>query len=891
MTARQCLTGLVEPDGIRSAGSTREHRSWSRVRQVDLVASISFTRTHQDRMVRPMTAPADLSVPRDYAEPNAVATAAPARLPFGLLLALFVVSGATGLVDQLCFSKYLGYIVGATAHAVSAVLAAFMTGLALGAHLGGKWSSRVRRPLVAYGVLELVVALAVVAGPFGFRALTPLYADLARHAPDSFMLLTALRWVTALALVVVPTTAMGATLPFLSRALDASQVATDDPQIEAGRPKARQLTALYAANTFGGASGALLTAYWIAPTLGIDGTLFASAAASALVGVIAVHRGRDFVVGSSHREHATRPGAAALETRATPALAAAETLDVPPRIPEGAWRLGTLAFMSGALVLAAEVVFTHLLSLIIGNSAYAFGLILAAFLSALFFGARLSPVLERRFGAGALGLGLVATALGVLATLPVWDDLPQLFLGSGRLFTTFEGREFVRGATAFVVLLVPTSLMGLTFPLLLSRVTDYAGVGSWVGKLTALNTLGAVAGSLAMGYVVLPLLGSRASLAAIGLGFGFSAFVTWTWTTPNMRRWTFGGVAAAALLWVVSPRWSLVDLTSGANVYFESHQAVSGLLSVREDVHGGVTTVGESGGVYTLYTNGKFQGNNGWEMNAQRFFAHYPSIFVSDFEAALVIGLGTGTTLGTLATYPWKAIDVAEISPAIVEAARKYFAGANRGVLDDPRVRLNLADGRNFLLVSDRKYDLIGLELSSVWFAGAASLYSHEFYQLVLDRLTPKGVFQQWVQLHHMREKDFATIVNTLRKNFEHVALFYGGGQGILVASRAPLRASRQRLQGLQARANLRGMLPFDRPLEGLLDDVVLVDAGLDRFLAQVAADAREPLSDWISTDENLYLEYATPRGNVLPWSSREALVAKLNTYREPTSIQRMLVE
>jgi spermidine synthase len=516
---------------------------------------------------------------------------------------------------------------------------------------------------------------------------------------------------------------------------------------------------------------------------------------------------------------------------------------------------------------------------------------LAAFLSALFFGARLSRRIEARLGSGALGLGLVATALAVLGTLPVWDDLPQLFAASGRVFTTFEGREFVRGLTAFVVLLIPTSLMGLTFPLLLARVTNYAGIGGWVGKLTALNTLGAVAGSLAMGYLVLPLLGSQASLAAIGLGFGLSALATWTWSNERVRKWTLGGVLAAVGIWVVSPRWNLIDLTSGANVYFESHQPITGLVSIREDVHGGVTTVAETNGLYTLYTNGKFQGNNGWEMNAQRFFAHYPSLFVPKFDETLVIGLGTGTTLGTVATYPWKSIDVVEISPAIVEAARNYFAGPNRGALDDPRVNLKLADGRNFLLVSDRKYDLISMELSSIWFAGASSLYSDEFYQMVSQRLAQDGVFQQWVQLHHMYEKDFATIVHTLRKNFAHVALFYGGGQGILVASNAPLRASKQRLQQLQTRPNLREVLPFERPLEGLLDDVLLFDAGLDRFLSQAANEAQEPLSSWVSTDENLYLEYATPRGNVLPWSSREALVAELTTFRERDRVAEMLVE
>src|SRR5689334_17125521 len=174
-------------------------------------------------------------------------------LPFGATLGLFVASGAAGLVDQVCFSKYLSYVVGATAYAVSAVLAAFMTGLALGAYLGGKASLGVKRPVVVYGVLELVVAVAVAVAPLEFETLGSLYATVARKAPDSLALLTVLRWFVALAIVIVPTTAMGATLPILTRAL------RDGTGAER---RERKLGALYAANTCGGAGGALLAAYW-----------------------------------------------------------------------------------------------------------------------------------------------------------------------------------------------------------------------------------------------------------------------------------------------------------------------------------------------------------------------------------------------------------------------------------------------------------------------------------------------------------------------------------------------------------------------------------------------------------------------------------------------------
>lgn len=795
------------------------------------------------------------------------AGAAARQPPFGLILALFVVSGATGLIDQLCFAKYLSYIVGSTAHAVSAVLSAFMTGLALGAFLGGRYSRSVRRPLLAYGVLELVVAVTVALSPAAFEALAPLYAAVARSAPGSLALLSAARWLGALLIVIVPTTAMGATLPLLSRLLPAS-----NSDAGAGALRERRLGALYASNTAGGAIGALLAAYLILPTLGMSATVFVSALGSAAIGCLAIYFGR------------RAPAAPLTATHGVPEPAStAASVD-------GAFVAYVVAAASGALVFAAEVVFTHLLALIIGNSAYAFGLILAAFLSCLFLGASRAASVRRRFGEAALPFGLILTGLSLVLTLPLWDKLPLVFNNTGVFFSSFAAREAARGVIALVVLAIPTAFMGLTFPLLLQRVAGSSDLGFWVGRLTTVNTLGAVVGSLATGYLLLPALGSEQSLFAVALAFVSTGLLTTKFIVGRTRLAAYGLSTSAALIWLVTPRWDLARLTAGTNVYFEGWAKPDAVPFVRDDVHGGVTTVTQLDGVYTLYTNGKFQGNTGWEMNAQRFFAHYPSIFVSRFERALVIGLGTGTTLGTIASYPWRKLELVEISPAIVEAAEQYFRSVNNGALGDPRLTLHLGDGRNFLLVEQRKYDLISMELSSIWFAGAASLYSWEFYRLVETRLAERGVFQQWVQLHHITRKDFATIVHTLRSVFPHVALFFGGGQGILVASMQPLAASEARVLELQGHPQVLANTPGARPLMDLLNDVLLSGADLDRFLEDSAHEAGQPLAELVSTDGNLYLEYATPRGNVLPWSAREDLVRKLRQFRTDASVTRLRV-
>jgi spermidine synthase len=789
--------------------------------------------------------------------PQAGASADGDSRAFAAAGALFLVSGATGLLYEVAFSKFLATIFGATAYAVSTVLASFMAGLALGAHVGGRYARRVRRPLVAYGVLELTVGAVCALTPSIFAALSAAYVAMARSAPESLPLLTFMRAALTVGVVVLPTVAMGATLPVLSRQI-------------AGRGASeggRRLAWLYGINTFGGATGALLSAYAILPAVGVRGSMLAAALVNGAIGLGALAIGW------------RAPRVDGGEGGATSSATTAPTASAADAAPPHAWKvLCALAMTSGFLVFAAEVVQTHLLALLIGNSAYAFGLMLAIFLSCLALGAARAPAFARKHGDGALPLGLSLAALSIAITIPLWDLLPLLFVSAGKVVHSWAGRELTRAAAAFGILALPTLWMGTTFPLLLGRMGSRTDVAARVGRLTVLNTSGTIVGSVVTGYLLLPALGSQATLICVAAAFALAAALCARSADvrPGARRFALGAGGLAVALAVLLPSWDLGRLTSGANVYFALGPRPDRIDFVREDVHGGVTTVAHRAGVTTMYTNGKFQGDDGPEMIAQRRFAHFPSLFVAHEGRALVIGLGTGTTLGTIAAYPYRTIDVAEISPAIVEAARTFFQQPMLGALDDPRVHMTLNDGRNVLLVAREPYDLVTIELTSVWFAGASSLYSAEFYDLVKSRLTDTGVLQQWVQLHHIRPRELGVIVRTLHRSFPHVALFVGGAQGILVAGKQPLVASSARLLRLDADARVATTLGGAR-MEGLLDEMVFSGPELERFAADTAADGG-PL---VSTDDNLYLEYATPKGNVLSYdASLQATLALLERYR-----------
>jgi spermidine synthase len=272
--------------------------------------------------------------------------------------------------------------------------------------------------------------------------------------------------------------------------------------------------------------------------------------------------------------------------------------------------------------------------------------------------------------------------------------------------------------------------------------------------------------------------------------------------------------------------------------------------------------------VKTLITNGKFQGNDrrdfSGEMVAQSSFAIAPLLHTAERNSALVIGFGTGTTTRVLDEAGFQHVAVAELSSDIVALADRHFSTINYGVIHRPNVHVHVTDGRNFLLLDRHRYDLISIELSSIWFAGAANLYNDEFYALVEPRLTAGGVLQQWVQLHRLSHRDVMSILVTLRQRFPRVWLYFLGKQGVLVACKSDCPPNSETIRQLENAPRLKATIAlFNTGLDGVLRGRMLTPDGLDRLIADYHNDTRLALSELVSTDDNLYLEYSTPKGNV----------------------------
>jgi spermidine synthase len=811
------------------------------------------------------------------------------RLRIAVVGVLFVLTGAIALVAEQVFEKLLSTVVGASTPAGAIVLAVYFTGLTLGGLTYGPVIARLRRPLLLYAILEGFVGLWALLLGLGFPWLQGLGSQVIGLAGSSDAALLSLRLLVAGAWILPPTVAMGMTFPAMVGVLEGAGV----PGLQ------RRMARFYALNLLGAALGAALAPYLIFPTVGLVGALFGAAVLEAGVVVAAVALGRGWEgVGAPPAEPA----------------ASAEGLLAGLRRP-GPALLVACAAGSGFLIFCLEVVWLHLVGAVVGTSVYAFANMLLSVLLGLLMGGLLGSLGRDR--AAVLPPVVMPAVLLVggwllLVTGGLWDVVPSIFAIEG-LASDFTSGELLRLVVCLVLVGLPATALGMIYPLLFRLpLFPSQGADRFSGFMAAANAVGCVLGALVGGFVLLPGPGSETTLRALcagvlGLGLLLALGLLLRLgrgPAPRLRRPLLAmlvllGVMGCAALAKEEP-WDRLGLTSGTNVYFAPTHVGSDseLLFWHEDSFGGFTTVVRNRTVSgdpwrVLLTNGKFQGNDVGERSAQVAFALLPVLHSPARDRALVIGLGTGQTAQVVAAAGYREVEVAEISPGIVQAAEAWFEPVHGGVLGREGVRLVLEDGRNHLLRSPGGYDLVTIELNSVWFAGATALYSQEFYRLVRERLAPGGVLVQWIQLHHIAPEEVESVVATLRAELPWVAMWQIGGQGLLMASDVPLEPRPEIIAGLRENAELAVALAAVRERHGELGEMlehtrVLRAPELDVLSARLEAEGTP-----LTTDGNRWLEWHTPRHNLEQRDHRrevlEALLADLPEAERELRLARLL--
>ena len=490
--------------------------------------------------------------------------------------------------------------------------------------------------------------------------------------------------------------------------------------------------------------------------------------------------------------------------------------------------------------------------------------------------------------------------LGIFFTIVIsafqWDGLSGYFANFGLMqeyhHFGFGARELIRGSVCAIIMMPPAFFIGLGYPATMALATDWLknrGEATGLGIASLGNTLGNIAGVLLAGFVFLNWLGSNRLLFGLAiislllaLYMAWAGCVAWQQLFNQYRskqRLTAATTAVliAIALWNYPTQWNLTAIANGANVYFAPLPRGE-VIDARESIQGGLTTVNKaildvgnkSTVMLTLLTNGKFQGNNDREIVAQQGIAEAPLLHQGKRDDVLVIGYGTGHSAQVLYETGFDHMDIVELSPDIVALADQYFDNINGEVSQQANVQMYYTDGRNYLLTQNKRYDLISMELNSIWFAGAANLYNREFYHLLKPRLQENGVLQQWVQLHHMQTLDLLYILNTLHQEFRYVWLYDIGNQGVLVASDS---ADATRLY------HLDGSLAGDE--QALTEKEKSLRKNLvwePEDFAYLAEKLRVP-QYFVATDNNLYLEYSTPKGNALNY--QESLEHNLKVLRD----------
>ncbi len=768
-------------------------------------------------------------------------------LPAALLL---LGSGMCGLIYQMVWFQQLRLTFGTSTAASAAVTAIFMAGLGLGSRLLGRRADMHSRPLVLYGRLEVGIAVCAALSPLLMSAVRSIYLSTGGTMTFGMFLGTALRGLLALLVLGLPTFLMGGTFPAVARATSSDG--------EAGRTG---LGLLYAANTFGAVAGVLAGTFYLVERFGLQHTLYLTCTANLLVGGIA------WLYGMMLPE-------VPIET--TPKGDFPGTTEDSSE-PVSLRLIGGAAFLTGATFFLLEMVWYRMLAPLLGGSTYSFGLILAVALLGIGLGGLAFFFRPSREPATLGGFALATAVQTFVLAVPIaLGDSIAILTGLIGIWDTFGfgGKLLAWSVIAGIVVFPAALVSGFQFPMLLSLAgRGRAHVGRQVGNIYAMNTLGAVTGSIAGGFGLLSLLSApgcwRMGIVLVGLlslWFIAAAIKYERLRLACILPLVFCGLGLF-LLGSVGPtaawrhsgvgfgRADLVTMPINAIREWRNIQRRSAIWEA--DGRESSVALTEANGL-AFSINGKCDGNSIEDAPTQIMLGMVSALHHPSPKSAFVIGLGTGCSAGWLGAIPqMEQVVVAELEPMVLEVARRC-SPINHDVLSNSKVQVRLGDARELLLIDNRTYDLIVSEPSNPFRAGISSLFTREFYEAVNQRLAAGGLFSQWVQGYEIDIQTMKTVYATLKTVFPHVETWQTSyGDYLLICSRERLSYSRRQLEQRLAEEPWKGALWQGwrvNSVEGIFSHYV---ANAD-FVNLVTATTN--VRDHLCTDDRVAVEFGLLR-------------------------------
>lgn len=755
---------------------------------------------------------------------------------FALLLLLFVGSGCSALIYEIVWFQMLQLVIGSSAISLGVLLGTFMGGMCLGSLLFSRIVSMRWHPLRVYAALEGMIGAMAVSLLYLLPRAGEVYSDYVGHGMPSLLL----RGVISAVCLLPPTVLMGATLPAIAR------------WVETTREGVARLGFFYGTNIAGAVLGCLLAGFYllrihdvmVATYTGVTINLAVSMTALVLSFVIA-HRSAPSVVED----------------------AVAEPLAFP-------WPVYVAIGLSGMAALGAEVVWTRILSLLLGATVYTFSIILSVFLIGLGIGSGVGSVLARKtrhpriaFGVCQLLLiGAIAwTAYCVNVSLPFWPIDVTLTSSPWLVFQL----DIVRCMWA---LLPAACLWGASFPLALAGAASRGqDPGRLVGGIYAANTVGAIAGSILFSMVMISWLGTQGSQQLLMVLAACAALLALAPLVQSVRRQPrrlatgvvgFAGVLGAATYLV----WSIPPVPSGLIAYgrnLPAYPEMPEFLYVGEGMNASIAVSETPDGTRNFHVSGKVVASSmPQDMRLQRMLCHVPALMHKRPKSVLIVGCGAGVTAGSFVVHPdVERIVICEIEPLIPPAAGQYFVKENYRVMDDPRLEIVYDDARHFIVTTDEKFDIITSDPIHPWVKGAAALYSQEYFELCKERLNPGGIVTQWVPLYETNldsvRSQFATFFKVYPDGTVWGNAVDGAGYDVVLLGQRESHAID--LNALEARLKREDhrdvVTSLKETHQGSAVDLLMTYAGRGRDLQPWAEGAD------INRDRNLRLQYLAGLG------------------------------
>ncbi len=681
---------------------------------------------------------------------------------FSLLVCLFVGSGCAALIYEIVWFQILQLVIGSSALSLGILLGTYMGGMCLGSLFYAHLIGTKQHPLRVYALLELGIGLLGIAILLIVPHLNRFYT-----ATFSAHLSIGLRALICILCLLVPTFLMGATLPAVSRWLERT-------------PKGvSRLGVLYGGNIAGAVFGCLLAGFYLLRHYDIAIATYVAAAINLGVAATAWHM-------SMHAagNHCCEP------------------MSIPTTRPTGALTVHICIGLSGLTALGAEIVWTRLLSLLLGGTVYTFSLILAVFLVGLGLGSGIGSALCRRTTHPRLALGtcqmglclaLAWSAHMLTQSIPYWPIDPALSSNRWHYFQL----DLLRCLWAT---LPGSVLWGASFPLAVASVAAPTGdMAKVVGRLYAANTTGAICGALGFSLFIIARIGTHGAQRLLILLAMTSALIVWL--APILTR-------KQPIAWQKPAVLTCVAVLAGVGLACTIGPTPWGLVAYGRDLPPGVgdetcvymgegmnasVAVTETNSRHCFHVSGKVVASNDpADMRLQLMLGHLPALFHPEPKSVLVVGCGAGVTAGAFVLHPSiERIVICEIEPLIPPAARSFFSQENNRVLDDPRVEVVCDDARHFILTTQERFDIITSDPIHPWVKGAAALYCKEYFEMCRQHLNPGGIITQWVPLYESTREAVQSEVATFFEALPCATLWSNDYQGygydvVMLGSRSP---------------------------------------------------------------------------------------------------------